>query len=816
MFSNFFRTALRALWKKKSFSLLNIMGLAVGIAASLLIFLVVHNELSFDRYHKKSDRIYRIVTEKINRSNGEVKEHITGVSVLLPDGIRNDFPGLEKVAVISTIGEAQLYVPAANNNVVDEKRFKENDGLFFMEPGAMDMFDFTWVTGNAARLQEPNTCVLTRSLADKLFGSYANAMGKTIQMWSYRIPLQVVGVYKDLPGNTDIPIRMGASFATVRKLLSRAFADPASWHSYQGQSQCFVLLPRQVTAASIQAQLPAFVKKYDMDGGRNGKDVSTRLLLQPLKDMHLSRDYYTFKNDSLHEKELWSLGLIGLFLLLVACINFINLSTAQSVSRAKEVGVRKALGGNRSQLMKQFLQETGLITLLSILVGCLLAWLTLPLLNGIVNRELSLNIFRHPSILLFLLITAMVVTLLAGFYPALVLSRFNPVIIFRNKLNVKIAGGISLRRALVVFQFVVAQLLVIGTIVVVKQMDFFRSQSMGFDTQGTVMVNLPSDSSLRVKYPLLKNTMLQIPGVRSVSLCMDAPAMGWSWKESFYFDNNPAKQHFEISRQFGDTGFLNTFGITLAAGRLPFASDTIRELLVNETTVKKLGLSSFHEMIGKTISFDGLQYFPVVGVMKDYNSRSLHEQIQPLVLASHAGTYNWIALRIDKTNMHTVLKTVQRQFTNIYPTYLYDQVFIDEGVQRYYQAEAIAARLFKIFSFLAIFISCLGLYGLVSFMAVQKTKEVGIRKVLGASVQNIVFLFSREFTLLIGIAFVIAAPAGYYLMQKWLSDFYYHTSMGWGVFVLAIVLSVVIAWLTVGYKAIKAALANPVKSLKTE
>jgi putative ABC transport system permease protein len=815
MLSNFFKTAFRALWKKKSFSLLNIMGLAVGIAASLLIFLVVHNELSFDRYHKKSDRIYRIVTEKINRSNGEVKQHITGVSVLLPDGIRNDFPGLEKVGVVSALGEAQLYVPTANNNVANEKRFKENEGLFFIEPGAFDMFDYTWLAGNSARLNEPNTCVLTRSLADKFFGSYTKAIGKTIQLWSYRIPLQVVGVFKDLPDNTDIPVRMGASFATVRKIIPQAFADPASWHGYQGQAQCFILLPKHVSAASVQAQLPAFVKKYDIDGGENGKETTTRLLLQPLKAVHLSNDYYTFKNDALHEKELWSLGLIGLFLLLVACINFINLATAQSVSRAKEVGVRKALGGNRSQLMNQFLQETGLITLFSLLIGCLLAWLTLPLLNNIVNRELSLNLFRHPAILLFLFITVVMVTMLAGFYPALVLSRFNPVIIFRNKLNVKIAGGISLRRALVVFQFAMAQLLVIGTIVVVKQMDFFRSRSLGFDTAGIVMVNLPSDSSLRVKYPLLKSTMLQIPGVQSASFCMDGPITGWSWNQSFYFDTNPTKQTFEISLQFGDTGYLSTFGISLVAGRVPFASDTIRELLVNETAVKRLGFSSSNEMIGKTISFDGRQHFPVVGVMKDYNSRSLHTQLQPLVFATQA-LYNWIALRIDKTNMPAVLKTVQKQFTGIYPTYLYDQLFIDETIERYYQTEAIAARLFKIFSFLAIFISCLGLYGLVSFMAVQKTKEVGIRKVLGASVQNIVFLFSREFTLLIGLAFIIAAPVGYYFMQKWLSDFYYHTSMGWGVFVLAIVSSVIIAWLTVGYKAIRAALANPVKSLKTE
>jgi ABC-type antimicrobial peptide transport system permease subunit len=310
--------------------------------------------------------------------------------------------------------------------------------------------------------------------------------------------------------------------------------------------------------------------------------------------------------------------------------------------------------------------------------------------------------------------------------------------------------------------------------------------------------------------------MLDIPGVISATLCMEAPANFFDRSHSFYFDNKAEKEQFNIAWQFADTGYLKTFGIQLLAGRAYFPSDTVRELLINETGVKKLGFRSPNDILGKTIAFDDGQKYPIVGVIKDFNSRSLHSGIAPMILASSYESYEWIAVRLDRNKMKTALGQVQKTFTEIYPTYMYDRVFFDERIEAFYANEAITSRLFKIFSLLAILISCLGLYGLVSFMAVQKTKEIGVRKVLGASVQSIVYLFSKEFTILIGIAFLIAAPVGYYLMNGWLSGFYYHTSIGWEVFVIAIISSVIIAWITVVYKAIKAAIANPVKSLRTE
>ena len=467
--------------------------------------------------------------------------------------------------------------------------------------------------------------------------------------------------------------------------------------------------------------------------------------------------------------------------------------------------------------MKQFLQETALITFFALILGCLLALAGLPLLNNLMHKGLSLNLLNNPTILFYLVLTGIIVTLLAGIYPALILSGFNPIHVFKNKINAKATGGISLRRGLVVFQFVIAQLLIIGTVVVVKQMKFFRSRPMGFDKDGIALINLPSDSSLKVKYPLLKSRMEALPGVVSASLCMEAPSSGWAWTTDFVFDNDAEKKDFPIASQFADTSYFKTFGISLLAGRIPFHSDTTREVVVNEALVKKLGLRSPGDIIGKNLMYAGWSgKVSIVGVMKDYNNKSLREAIMPMAITTNSNAYEWIAVRMDRKNMSSTMENVRKLFTGIYPTYMFDPYFFDERIEKFYENEAITAQLFKIFSILAILISCLGLFGLVSFMAVQKTKEVGIRKVLGASAQSIVYLFSKEFTILIGIAFLIAAPLGYYFMQQWLSGFYYHTNIGWLVFAVAIFSSVIIAWITVGYKAIKAAIANPVKSLRTE
>lgn len=814
MLNSYFKLSFRTIWRKKSFSLLNILGLAVGIGASLLIFLVIRYEMSYDTYQSKRDRIFRVVSTVSSRSNGEVIWTHSMVPAPLTHTLRRDFPSLEKVAVAEYIGGAQIYVPGKSQ--ADEKKFKESGGLFFVEPAIFEIFDFTWLDGNAAALKEPNTVALTQSMAESYFGNYKSAIGKTIQLWSYRVPLRVTGVFKDLPDNTDLPVRMAASYATWLRIDDNVRRTNEDWASLSGGTQCFVLTSPQQDIARLQAQLPGFVKNNYQEDARQTTGL-TNLSFQPLKNLHADKRFSTIKDDALSPSELWGLVIIGIFLLLVACINFINLATAQSVTRAKEIGIRKVLGSNRFQLLKQFLGETAVITVLSIVLGSIMAWIAAPYLSTLIGRPLVLSPLRYPSILLFLVLSGVTVTFLAGFYPAVVLSGFNPLAAIKSRINSRPASGISLRRGLVVFQFVVAQLLVIGTLVVVKQMQFFRNQPMGFEKKAVVLLDLPSDSSLKIKYTYLKSRLLELPGVVAASLCSVEPSSRSGRYTDFFYNNEPNRQPYSVKRVNADTGYFNTFRLALAAGRYPYPSDTTGEVLVNETVVKKLGLHSAADIIGKMIAFDnGTRKYPVAGVLRDFNNNSLRDEIAPSIISSDAGDYGTMALRLNPESVPGTLKEVEKIFTTVYPTYIYDCTFFDDQIGNFYRSEAITAALFQVFAFLAILISCLGLYGLVSFMAVQKTKEVGIRKVLGASVQSILYLFSREFTILIGVAFLVAAPLGYYFMKRWLLGFHYHTEMGWGIFVLAIVLSIVIAWIAVGYKALGAALANPVKSLRAE
>ena len=809
--NNLLKPAVRFLYKRKAFSLLNIAGLAVGIAASLLIFLVIRNEVSYDNFHPDGQQIYRLVNTVMNRSNGETTEYNSGAPFPMPVAMRQDFPQLEAVGAAWQLGAAQVYIP--NKDITkDEKRFKENEGMFWTEPSLYQIFGFTWLAGAAGELSQPNTVVLAESLAKKYYGSAEGAIGSTLQLWSFRIPFRVVGVFRDMPPNTDLPVVFGASYMTVQmKLAPLVFSDKDAWNYSRDNHQLFVKMRKGQSIAGVQGQLPNFVSKYTTANPKTRRTFT----LQPLADMHFNKNFSTYKADTLTKKELWSLGLIGAFLLVVACINFINLSTAQSINRAKEIGVRKVLGSNRSQLIRQFMQETALITLLAVILGTLLAAAGVPFLNQLMHKGLSLGLISNPSIVVYLVVTALLVTLLAGFYPALVLSGFKPATVFKYKVTTK-AGGLYLRRSLVVFQFVIAQLLIIGTVVVIKQMHYFRDKPLGFEKDGIVLINLPSDSALKLKYPMLINRTANLPGVAATSLCMEAPSATWSYNEKVFFENETTERGFNITRQLADTGFYRTFGITLLDGRFPFASDSTQELVVNEATVKRLGLTGAGDIIGKSISFDGVKRYPVVGVVRDYNSRSLRDGIEPIAISPQFPAYEWLAVRMNRETMNTTLPAVRSLFTSIYPTYMYDPVFFDQRIEKYYSNEAMTSQLFKLFAIIAILISCLGLYGLVSFMAVQKTKEVGIRKVLGASVQSIVFLFSREFTLLIGIAFVVATPIAYYFMHKWLAGFHYHITLGAGIFILSIVFSLFIAWMTVGFKALRAALVNPVKSLKTE
>jgi putative ABC transport system permease protein len=811
-----FKIMTRKLLRDKTFSLINIFGLSTGIAACLIIYVVIQKELTYDTYHSKKDQIYRIVSTTYQRSNREVASSTASVPLPLPFAMKIDFPQFEKVAAVVNAGTPQVAVPG--NNSPGGNLFKENNGVFYADPALFEIFDYRWLSGNALRLSEPGTVVLSKTVAEKYFGDWKAALGRSIELWSWKEKYLVTGVFADLPDNTDIPIRLAMSSNTLRQGTPEAIINAQKlWRSTNElfKTECFVLLPRNQPIDYLAKQLPAFVKKYYKED-QDHTPTFTGLAFQPLGQMHLDERTGTFKGDALPVRELWSLGVIGLFLIVIVSINFVNMATAQSINRAKEIGVRKVLGSGRGSLIRQFLGESAMIVFLSIVLSLMFAVLLIPYVSQLIAKPLSLSLSTDPFILLFIFILGIGVTFLAGFYPAFVLSGFHPVDAIKSKINTRTVGGISLRRSLVVIQFVMAQLLIIGTLVVYGQMDYFRNRPMGFDKKAIAIIDLPSDKADVLKYGYMKTEILQVPGVIDAAYCMDPPSSDEKIFNPVYYENDSKNLGFDVEVQYADSSYLNTFGIHLAAGRLPYPSDTIREFLVNETFIQKLGLKSPGEIIGKQLSYNGREKFPVVGVVRDFNSRSLRDPIMPLVLSAGKNNYTDLAIRIAPEKLVGAMEQIKKIFTATMPSYAYDPVFFDDMIWQYYQKEEVTSQLFRICAALSIILSCLGLYGLVSFMTVTRTKEVGIRKILGASVNSILVLFSREFVMLIFIASLIAAPVGYYFMNSWLSGFYNHIDLGWAIFVMAALISLGIAALTVGYTTFRTAMANPVKSLKTE
>lgn len=510
-----------------------------------------------------------------------------------------------------------------------------------------------------------------------------------------------------------------------------------------------------------------------------------------------------------------ALSLIGIFLLIIACINFINLATARAVNRSKEVGIRKVLGSSKRQLVVQFLSETCLITLLAVVIAIGIALLALPPLNQLLQTMVKIQ--ADLPLLIFLFSLVISVTFLSGFYPAIILSGFSPINVLKNKFTGRTTTGLSMRRVLVIFQFAVAQALIIGTLIVVRQMNFFQNASIGFDKAAIVTVPIPNDSARLSKMDVLKTQLMQLAGIENVSLSAFSPMDKAGWDSDFKFDNALKKSDFRADFKWADADYFKTYNIQFIAGGPYSQADTVNGFVVNERMVKKLGFKKPEDIIGKKIDFwDGSMVAPVVGVVKDFNGSSLAKEMTPVVLGSHKLIYRLINVKIQPQNAGQTLVAIERLWNNMYPDFIYEYQFLDDKIASFYKQERQLSQLFKIFSAIAILISCLGLYGFVSFMAVQRTKEVGIRKVLGASVFNILYLISREFTVLIGIAFLLAAPIAYYVMHKWLQNFAYRINIGLGIFLLTIFISQIIAWLTVGYQAIKAALANPVKSLRAE
>ncbi len=803
MLKNYLKIAWRNLMRHKGYSLINVTGLAIGIASCLLLFIVVSYELSYDKFQKNYNQIYRIVTE------GKHSDGISlnpGVPIPMLNTMRAKFPQVE-VAAVRAIYGSQVTVLSDQSAAADNKKFIENNGIFFTEPQVYDIFSYHFLSGNASALAEPNSVVLSKTFAEKYFSDWHTAIGKLIKVDNF-ITLKVGAITDDPPANTDLPIQIAISYETLKQNGS-LYSYTTDWGSVSSNFQIYALLPKNISESSFNALL----KKFSENQYKNQDEGKTLHFIEPLSKIHFDTRMESFGDHVTSRATITTLILIGVLIIIMACINFINLSTAQAVSRSKEVGVRKVLGGNRFQLFWQMMGETAIIVLLSLGLALLIAKLSLPFIKNIASVKETLPLFSWFNIS-FMLLAAVIITFFSGFYPALILSGFTPALALKNKVTSASVGGISLRRGLVVLQFTISQILMVGTIIAVMQMDYVRNADLGFNKDALYVMYMNTDSAAIARQPAFKAELLNIPGVQSVTRASDAPSSDNNMGTNFSFDHGK-DQDFILFVKFGDEDYLKTYGLQMAAGRNFEKSDTVNDVLVNETLIKKLNIQNPADAVGKTIRLGRDRWKTIAGVIKDFKTNSLRESIKPMLIASAKKFYSTVGVKIHG-NINTTRAAIEKSWNKFYPEYAINSDFLDTTIANFYNQEEHLSLLYKIFAGLAIFISCLGLYGLVSFMAVQRVKEVGVRKVLGASVGNIVMLFSKEFTILISIAFIIAVPVAWYVMSNWLNNFVYRISINAGVFVLAIIISMVIAWITVGYKAVKAALANPVKSLRTE
>lgn len=787
MFKSYCIIAFRNIRRNLNYVLLNVSGLTISIASCLIIFLIVKNELGYDSFHRKADRTYRVTLNALDFN--------PSVSMGVVPALRTDFPELENVSQVWPQQQAQL--------TIGQQRYSEQSYMYADEQFT-GIFDYQWLQGDPrTALSEPNAIVLTQSIAKKYFDG-KEVMGQLINL-DNRYDLRVTGIVKDPPGNTSLPFRFLVSFATVKKDL-----DPSTNNFYAIlNGNAYIVLPENYPPARLQGRMKAFIAKNW--GADYAKEAN--LPLQPLRDIHFDQRYLnTPDRPTTSRGTYYALAVVALFIIITACINFINLATAQAAKRAREVGVRKALGAGRSQLIRQFMGETSLLVIFSVLLAVVAACVLLPEAAVWLDINIDSRQLFQPTAMMLLAIVTVVVILLAGLYPAFIQSAFQPVLSLKGSTGAAYRG-FTLRKSLVLLQFVISQVLIIGTMIVGRQMDFFRNQDLGFDKEAVIAFDLADGS----KREVVRQQLMNDPGVADVCFSTGAPVYNRIFSPLSAPELGITKDDVtEI--KIVDEHYIDMFGMKMLAGEKiarKSAGDTTYNVVVNEAALHKLGIAGPQEALGKHILASG-KYCTVTGVVQDFQSESKHKKIRPCVMWYDEQMLFAVSVKIKPRHIHETLRRIEKDWYSLFPDNLFSYEFLDDHIAGMYRQEQKVYTAFKLFSSLAILIGCLGLYGLVAFAAVQRTREVGIRKVLGASLPDIVTLFAKEFFLLIAVAFVVAAPAAWYVMNDWLSNFAYQVNLGPGTFAIGLIISFVIAAITIAYQSVKAALANPLKSLRTE
>ncbi|QJW89674.1 FtsX-like permease family protein [Spirosoma taeanense] len=799
MFTNYLKIAWRNLRTQRSYTLLNTVGLSIGMAGGLLIFLFLRHHLSTDRHHARFDHIYRIDTD-LYLADSSI-EYNAEAPLPMAQVLRTQYPQVEQAAFLSMVRDMTVSVKRSDER--QPTRFLEHKGTGLVEPEWFDVLSYTWLRGDAkTALRGPNRVVLTESWARKYFGD-TDPVGQTLTLNNKAI-VTVTGLLAEPPVTTDTNLGLFVSMSTMRQLDPEY--DVTDWGWLTSSNRLYATLKSEEAAASLQQAMPALARKQYGDFAK-----VYHFVIQPMRELHF--DVARDPGGAIRSSLLWSLGIVGLLLILASCINFINLATAQALRRSKEVGIRKTLGSSRGQLSRQFLLETALVTLAATSLALLLTYVSLPLFNNWVQLGLTFRLDGLTVVFIALLFFGVV--LLAGGYPAAVLSGFSPDLALRGKLTTSSFGGLSVRRVLVVTQFIVCQALIVGALVVARQVQYMQQADLGFRPDNVVLVPLPDKT--KPLQDAFKQELSQYADIRAVSLGHLPPSSDRLYGGSVKFEKRPDWEPWPTRERLADADFVKTYQLKLVAGRNIIPSDTIREYLINETMLHKLGFQKPEQILGKRLQhYLSPVMLPIVGVVRDFHLKSLREEIGPCVIASLADRYRHAGIRISGRNPSQTLERIRQTWQQLYPSEVFEYQFLDEHIARLYKTETLITRLVNVFAGLAILICCLGLYGLVSQVVEQRTKEIGIRKVLGASVASIVALLSKDFLRLVLIAIVIASPIAWYVMNGWLQEFVYRIDIAWWVFALAGILAVSIALLTVSFQSIKAALTNPVNSLRSE
>lgn len=808
MLRNYLKIAIRNLMKYRFISFINLFGLTVGLTCCLLILTYILNELSYDKYHPGADNIYRVTRSFRNPQTGVQSLNLGTVAPPFGPLLLNDFKEIKKMTRLLPNGQTPVRY--------EDKMFNEPN-VFFADEHLFDVFRIDVVKGNPAKaLSDPYSVMLSETVAKKYFGD-EEPMNKMIRL-DNQLNMKVTGVFRSLPANTHLHPEIMISFNTLK---DTAIYGEENLRTNWGNNSFFtyMVMPEGFQPEKMEAQFPAFLDRH-MPANAQAKfkpSQGTALALQKLTDIHLRShlDYEAEENGDI--KRVYIFAAIALFILLIACINYMNLSTARSALRAREIGVRKVVGARRKEIIAQFLSESVMISFMALALAFAFTWLTLPWLNQLSGQQLSLSTLLEWQTLIPIILVPFAVGIVSGIYPALFMSSFKPVMVLKGLFR---AGGanISFRQVLVTLQFAISIVLIVSTAVVFKQLKYMQEKSLGFDKEH--VVTLPYYTTLTDRYDAFRNELLSNSSIKDAGRSSRIPtgrlldAMGSQINRGDSLEPTNA----DIKYVMADHEFVTTYGVKVIAGRnfsRDFSTDT-SSFLLNEAAVKVLGLKDNEEAIGKDFRY-GNRNGKILGVFNDFHFESMHQKIVPLVLlVPRTGGYNNLSVKVSGSNLPAALKHIEAIWRKFLPETPYQYTFLDENFDRLYQSEQRQGSIFTVFACIAIFIACLGLFGLSAFAITQRLKEIGIRKVLGANVSTIVTLLSKDFLKLVLIAAIIAFPVAWFAMRQWLEDFAYRINIPWWIFLLAGILAALVALFTISFQAIKAALANPVKSLRTE